>query len=80
VQKRAWGVVPDIVRRNQEGSVVVVSHAISLQTIITAILGAPLSSFTRFHLGVANLTILHIDGDRASLVLLNDTCHLKVKQ
>ena len=79
VQKRAWGVVQEIIGRYREGSVAVVSHAISLQTIITAILGAPLSSFTRFHLGVASITILHIDDDRASLVLLNDTCHLKVK-
>jgi broad specificity phosphatase PhoE len=79
VQKRAWGVVQDIIRRNHEGSVVVVSHAISLQTIIIAILGAPLSSFTRFHLGVASITILHIDDERTSLILLNDTCHLKVK-
>jgi probable phosphoglycerate mutase len=79
VQKRAWGVVQEIIGGNPEGSVVVVSHAISLQTIITAILGAPLSSFTRFHLGVASITILHIDDNRASLVLLNDTCHLKVK-
>jgi len=76
VQQRAWGAIQDIIRRHREGSVAVVSHGISLQTIITAMLGAPLSSLTRFHLGVASITILHIDDDRTSLVMLNDTCHL----
>ncbi len=78
VQQRAWGAVQDIIRHHRERSVAVVSHGISLQTIITAMLGAPLSSFTRFHLGVASITILHINDDRTSLVILNDTCHLDV--
>ena len=76
VQQRAWGAVQGIIKRHREGSVAVVSHGISLQTIITTILGAPLSIFIRFHLGVASITILHIDDNRTSLVILNDTCHL----
>jgi broad specificity phosphatase PhoE len=76
VQQRAWGAVQGIISRHQEGSVAVVSHSISLQIIITAILGAPLYSFTRFHLGVASITIFHIDDGKTSLVMLNDTCHL----
>jgi broad specificity phosphatase PhoE len=78
VQQRVWEAVQGIIRCHQEGSVVVVSHGISLQTIITAILGIPLSTFIRFQLGVASITILHIDDERTSLVMLNDTCHLKV--
>jgi broad specificity phosphatase PhoE len=78
VQRRAWGAVQGIIRHHREGSVVIVSHGISLQTIITAILEAPLPSFIRFHLGVASITILNIDDDKASLVMLNDTCHLEV--
>lgn len=78
VQQRAWGAVQGIIRRHRQGSVAVVSHGISLQTIITTILRAPLSSCTRFHLGVASITILHIDDGRTSLVMLNDTCHLNV--
>jgi broad specificity phosphatase PhoE len=76
VQERALGAVQGIIGRHRAGSVVVVSHAISLQTIITALLGAPLSSFVRLHLGVAGITIFQIDDNRTSLVLLNDTCHL----
>jgi broad specificity phosphatase PhoE len=76
VQHRTGGAVQGIIRRHQKGSVVVVSHSISLQIIITALLGAPLSSFIRFHLGVASITILHIDDSRTCLVMLNDTCHL----
>ena len=76
VQQRAWGAVQGIISRHREGSVVIVSHAIALQTVITAILGAPLSSFTRLRLGVASITLFHIDEEKASLVSLNDTCHL----
>ena len=78
VQQRAWGAVQGIVMRHPEGNVVVVSHGISLKTIITAILAVPLSSFSRFDLGVASITYLHIDGDRTFLAMLNDTCHLDV--
>ena len=77
VQQRAWGAIQGIINRHREGSVAVVGHAITLQTIITALLGAPLSSFTRFRLGVASITIFHIDDERISLVSLNETCHLK---
>ena len=66
------------IHMDPEGNVVVVSHGISLKTIITAILAVPLSSFSRFDLGVASITYLHIDGDRTSLAMLNDTCHLDV--
>jgi len=76
MQQRAWGAVQGIIRRHREGNVVIVSHAIALQTVITAILGAPLSSFTRFRLGVASITIFQIENERTSLVSLNETCHL----
>jgi len=78
VQQRVWGAVQEIIMRHRRGSVAVVSHSIALKTIITSILGAPLSSLIRFHLGVASISILHIDNDRTSLVMLNDTCHLDV--
>jgi broad specificity phosphatase PhoE len=76
VKQRAWGAIQSIIRRHREGNVVVVSHGISLQTIITAILGVSLSTFSRFQIGVASITILQIDDDRTSLVVLNDSCHL----
>ena len=76
VQQRAWGTVQGIINRHREGSVAVVGHGITLQTIIAALLGAPLSSFTRFRLGVASISIFQIDDERTSLVSLNETCHL----
>ncbi len=77
VQKRAWGAIKSIIQRHGEGCIGVVSHGISLQIIVTALLEAPLSSFFRLHLGLASITIFHIENGRASLVLLNDTCHLR---
>jgi broad specificity phosphatase PhoE len=76
VRQRAWGAVQGIINRHREGNVAIVGHGITLQTIITALLGAPLSSFTRFRLGVASITIFQIENERTSLVSLNETCHL----
>lgn len=78
VQQRAWRAIESIIQRHGKGCVLVVSHGISLQTIITTLLEAPLSSFFRIHLGLASITIFHIKNGRASLVLLNDTCHLNL--
>ncbi len=76
VQQRAWGAIQGILRRYREGTVVVVSHALCLQTVITAILGVPLSIFSRFRLGLASITTFQIDNERTILVCLNETCHL----
>ncbi len=77
VRERAWQSLQGIAARHTEGSVAVVSHSITLQTVITAALGAPLQIFPRFSLGVASITVLRLDGDHTSLVMLNDTCHLE---
>ncbi len=77
VRQRAWGAVQGILGLHREGTVAVVSHALCLQTVITAILGVPLSIFPRFRLGLASITTFQIDDERTILVCLNETCHLK---
>jgi len=77
VRQRAWNALQSIIQRHREGCVVIVSHGISLQTIITALLEAPLSSFSHIYLGLASITVFHIEDGRTSLILLNDTCHLR---
>ncbi len=76
VRQRAWQVVQDIQGRHPEGTLVLVSHSITLQTIITAALDAPLVAFPRFTLETASISVLSLDGPRRSLAILNDTCHL----
>ncbi len=76
VRERAWGAVRGILEHHRVGTVVVVSHALCLQTVITAILGVPLSIFSRFRLGLASITTFQIDDERTILVCLNETCHL----
>ncbi len=79
VQQRAWSAIQRIMQHHKDSCIAVVSHAIAIQTIIRAALGAPLVAFPRFNLGVASITILHLDARRTSLVTLNDTCHLENK-
>ncbi len=76
VRQRAWLEVREVAGRHPEGTVVLVSHSITLQTVITAALRAPLECFPHLSIGVASISILRMNGDRASLVTLNDTCHL----
>jgi probable phosphoglycerate mutase len=78
MHQRAWGVMQRIMQRHKEGSVVIVGHSFVLQSVIPSVLGASLSTFLRFRVGVASINILHIDGSRGSLVRLNDTCHLNI--
>jgi broad specificity phosphatase PhoE len=80
VQQRAWGAVEDTHRHHPEGTVVLVSHSITLQMIITAALEAPLASFQRFRIAVGSISILHIDDHGSSLVRLNDVHHLGVTE
>jgi broad specificity phosphatase PhoE len=76
LQRRAWGAVEDIRRRHGEGSVALVGHGLALQTIIAAAVGEPLSTFRKYHLAVASISVLHLADHRSSLAKLNDTVHL----
>ena len=62
-----------------EGSVLVVGHGGSLKAMLCVLLRLPLTSFTRWHIDNASLTILEVRSGRSSLVVFNDTCHLPTR-
>lgn len=77
LQQRVWPAVQRIIQQHREGTVVLVGHSFVVQTIIFSALDAPIECFARFRISPTGITILHLDGKRTSLVLLNDTCHLE---
>lgn len=76
VQERAWAGLEGIMDRHRDDTVVLVSHHFVLVTMTCRALGLPLSHFRRLRHSVAGFSILDFAGAEASLVVLNDTCHL----
>lgn len=62
-----------------EGSVLVVGHGGSLKAMLCVLLRLPPISYARLRIDNASLTIVEMQGDRASLVVFNDTCHLQTR-
>lgn len=75
LQERAWQVMEEIMGRDDEG-VVVVSHNMTLLSILCRILGLPLENFRRLKLDLASLTIVETTERGPAIRTLNDTHHL----
>jgi len=57
------------------GDILVIGHGGSVRGLIVAALSFPIAVYRAIHLGNASLSIIEL-GERPSLWLLNDTCHL----
>ncbi len=77
VQQRAWSTILRLVSCHPEGVLVVVSHLLTISTIIYSGLNLPLLETGRLRLDPASISILAFDEQIPRLLLLNDTCHLK---
>ena len=62
-----------------EGSVLVVGHGGSLKAMLCVLLRLPPTSFARWHIDNASLTIVEVRSGQSSLVVFNDTCHLPMR-
>jgi broad specificity phosphatase PhoE len=77
LQDRAWSVVSMVVRDHPDGAVILVSHTLTILSILTKALGMPLADFRRLRLSLASINVLDFRGQVTSLVSFNDTCHLR---
>ena len=76
-QVRMLAAAADIASRHTESEVVVVSHNLSLHTLLCEALGVPLSAFRSFRIDLASLSVAELrEGDTWSVVMLNERCHL----
>lgn len=57
-------------------SAAIVSHRVPLKMIVLSLLGLGPADFWRVRLDTCSISVFEIDGDRATLVKLNDTAHL----
>jgi broad specificity phosphatase PhoE len=79
VQDRAWAAVERLRERHPDDTLVVVSHNFTIHVILCRALGLPLASFRRLRHDLAARAVLDLRDDRAIVVSLNDTCHLKAE-
>lgn len=77
LQERAWGCIQRIVAQHNNSSVVVVSHNLTILSIICQAIQLDLSSFRRLRQEPASVSILDFGERGITLTALNDTCHLK---
>jgi len=77
LQGRTWDVLQKLVNRHVDGTVVVVSHSLAIQTIVCKALDMSLSNLRRLRMDLASISILDFGKGGASLLLYNDTCHLR---
>lgn len=77
LQQRAWPAVERIVSDHPDGVVTLVNHSFAIVSIVSKALGMSLANFRRLRLNIASITIINFGKRGTSLLLFNDTCHLK---
>lgn len=77
VQERAWQAVSELVARNADESIAVVTHNFVILSVLARALGIELSQFRRLRHAVAAVSVLDFSPKRVMAVRLNDTCHLE---
>jgi broad specificity phosphatase PhoE len=78
VQNRAFAAVERIIERHAEGSILIVTHAVVLKTIITRFKNKPLKElWTPPYMYGASVTIVRADGGTFEVVAEGDVSHLK---
>lgn len=76
VQTRAWEAVIQIAGTDTTGEVAVVSHNLTILTILCRVLGLPLQYFRRLKQDVAAINTLEFTANGPVIISMNDTCHL----
>ncbi len=77
VQRRAWSAVEKLANIHASETVFVVSHSLTIQSIINKALEMDLSNLRRLRLDLASISILNFGKSGITLLLYNDTCHLE---
>ncbi|TET34125.1 MAG: histidine phosphatase family protein [Planctomycetota bacterium] len=76
VQSRAMDELRDIAGSHMEGSIALVSHRVTLKTMMLGILDVDLDRFRNIRLNTACISIIEAENGEFSLVRMNDTYHL----
>jgi broad specificity phosphatase PhoE len=78
VSVRAMTALEDLIGREPEKNLIVVSHRVVNKVIICGILGIDLSYFWQIAQDAAAINLIQFKEGKYVLTLLNETCHLKL--
>ncbi len=76
VQKRVMKYVDEIILKNVEKNILIVSHGGVIKLIILGLLGIGLEAYTKFYIANTSVSTVNVANDRNYLGTLNDTCHV----
>jgi broad specificity phosphatase PhoE len=76
LQKRAWNAILQMEKKDQDGTIVVVSHYFVIASILCAVVGIPATQIGRFRIGETSISMVSFDAYGPFLSLFNDRCHL----
>lgn len=77
VQRRVIATIDDLVARHENETVVLVSHRVVCKVLLCSLLGLDNSHFWQIAQDATAINLFEIRGGRATVMLLNDTCHLR---
>ena len=78
LQERAWDLVEALRQKHDDAStLLLVSHNLTIRTLVCRMLDASLVDLHRFELAPASITTLEFRNQRRLLSVLNETCHLQ---
>jgi alpha-ribazole phosphatase len=77
MRARVVPVFREIAGRHSDEPLAIIAHGGVNRAILLSVLDAPLSSYWRFRLPNAGISLVEMDGDRAWLMVMNDTAHLR---
>jgi broad specificity phosphatase PhoE len=76
VSERAWAAALRLESRHAGETVVAVTHNFVILCILARTLGLDLAKFRRLKHEVAAMSVVDISGERATVLTINDRCHL----
>lgn len=76
LRERGVQAIVELRARHPDEAIAVVAHGGVNKTILLEALGAPLSSYWRLRQGNACVNLIQYEGDRARVLIINETAHL----
>jgi phosphoserine phosphatase len=77
LQRRAWGAIERITKTSRD--TLVVTHNMTIKTILCKIENMDMLHIRKMHVDLASKTFVQFRFGKATIVVLNDTSHLKKK-
>lgn len=77
VRRRVEPALVRLAESHQRENIVIVSHRVTIKVIICIVLGLDISAFWKVQVDTASISVIEFNEDLFSLILSNETCHLK---